>query len=88
METWEVVGYDTNAVRTIKAENKSFRGICLYLVGDAPADTNGRFRGRVCREQFLSNERLQKLNVSFSPGDIITIYFNRFGDVDKIDRLK
>lgn len=87
METWEVVGVDTNAQVTIKAENKTFRGIKLFLIGDAP-DENGRYRGRVCREQFLSNERLQQLKVSPMPGDIITIFFNRFGDVAKIEVVK
>lgn len=84
MELWEVVGIDTNAQVTIKAENKTFRGIKLFLVGDAP-DENGRYRGRICREQFLSNERLQQLRVALQPGDLITIYFNRFGDVAKIE---
>ena len=84
MELWEVVGVDTNAQVTIKAENKTFRGIKLFLVGDAP-DENGRYRGRICREQFLSNERLQQLRVAPQPGDLITIYFNRFGDVAKIE---
>ena len=84
METWEVVGVDTNAQVTIKAENKTFRGVKLFLIGDAP-DEPGRYRGRVCREQFLSNERLQQLRVSPMPGDLITIYFNRFGDVAKIE---
>lgn len=87
METWEVVGVDTNAQVTIKAENKTFRGIKLFLLGDAP-DENGRYRGRVCREQFLSNERLQQLRVAPQPGDLITIYFNRFGDVAKIEVVK
>ena len=87
METWEVVGVDTNATITIKAENKTIRGVKLFLVGDFPED-DGRFRGRACREQFLSNDRLNQLKVQPMPGDIITIYFNRFGDVAKIDLVK
>lgn len=87
MEIWEVIGVDTNAQVNIKAEGKTFRGVKLFLVGDAP-DENGRYRGKVCREQFLSNERLQQLKVAPQPGDIITIYFNRFGDVAKIDIAK
>ena len=77
MEVWEVIGVDTNAQVNIKAENRTFRGVKLFLVGDAP-DENGRYRGKVCREQFLSNERLQQLKVAPQPGDLITIYFNRF----------
>lgn len=85
MEIWEVVGVDTNAVVTIKAENnKQIRGVKLFLVGDAPDDGSGRYRGRICREQFLSNERLAALKVQPMPGDIIEIYFNRYGDVAKI----
>lgn len=87
MEIWEVIGVDTNAQVSIKAEGKTFRGVKLFLVGDAP-DENGRYRGKVCREQFLSNERLQQLKVAPQPGDLITIYFNRFGDVAKIDIAK
>ena len=87
METWEVVGVDTNAQVNIKAEGKTIRGVKLFLVGDAPAE-NGRYRGRICREQFLSNERLDQLKVTPQPGDIITMFFNRFGDVAKIDVVK
>lgn len=87
METWEVVGVDTAAVITIKAENKTIRGVKLFLVGDAP-DNDGRYRGRVCREQFLSNERLGQLKVTPMPGDVIVMYFNRFGDVAKVEVLK
>lgn len=87
METWEVVGVDTNATITIKAEGRSIRGVKLFLVGDAP-DYDGRYRGKVCREQFLSNERLGALKVQPLPGDIITLYFNRFGDVIRIDVVK
>lgn len=84
MEVWEVVGVDTNHQITIKAENKTIKGIRLFLIGDAP-DNSGRYRGRQCREQFISNERLAALNVQPLPGDIITMYFNRFGDIAKIE---
>lgn len=83
METWEVVGVDTNCTITIKAEGKTIRGVKLFLVGEAP-DENGRYRGKVCREQFLSNERLGALKVQPMPGDKITLYFNRYGDVMQI----
>lgn len=84
MEVWEVVGVDTNAQMNIKAENKIIRGVKWMLVGDAP-DNSGRYRGRVVREQFISNERLAALGVQPLPGDIITMYFNRFGDVAKVE---
>lgn len=85
MEVWQVIGVDTNAQVTIKAESKTIRGIKLFLVGDAPADNSGRYRGKQCREQFISNERLAALGVQPLPGDTITIYFNRFGDIAKIE---
>lgn len=88
METWEVVGVDTKSEITIKAEGKLIRGVKLYLIGDAPEDRNGRYLGRMCREQFLSNDRLGALGVAPRPGDLITIYFNRYGDVCKIDVVK
>lgn len=87
MEVWEVIGVDTNAQVNIKAENKIIRGIKLFLVGDAP-DNSGRYRGRQCRDQFISNERLAALNVQPLPGDTITIFFNRFGDLAKIEIAK
>lgn len=85
MEVWEVVGVDTQAQMNFKTENRVINGVKWMLVGDAPADQNGRFRGSVVREQFISNERLRSLNVAPVPGDIITIYFNRYGDVAKVD---
>ena len=84
METWEVVGVDTKGKMTIKSENRTYDGVYLYLLGDAP-DQTGRYRGKVVREQFISNERLQALNVSPLPGDVITIHFNRFGSIAQID---
>lgn len=85
MEVWEVVGVDTKSVRTIKTENKQVYGVALFLVGDAPTDQHGRYLGRQVREQFISNERLGRLGVNPMPGDLITIYFNRWGDIEKID---
>lgn len=87
METWEVVGVDTNCQVTIKAENKVVRGVKLFLVGTAPVEGD-RYLGKICREQFLSHERLKMLGVAPQPGDCIELYFNRYGDVAKIDILK
>lgn len=84
METWEVVGVDTKGKMTIKSENRTYDGVYLYLIGDAPDQTD-RYRGKVAREQFISNERLAALKVQPMPGDIITIHFNRFGSICKID---
>ena len=84
METWNVVGVDTKGKMTFKTENRTYEGVYLYLVGDAP-DNSGRYLGNIVREQFISNERLQALGVKPQPGDTITIYFNRYGSIAKID---
>ena len=84
METWEVVGVDTKGKMTIKSENRVYEGVYLYLLGDAP-EADDRYLGRVVREQFISNERLQALGVAPKPGDVITIYFNRYGSIAKIE---
>lgn len=83
MEVWQVIGVDTRAKVNIKSEGRQYDGITLYLLGEAP-DTSGRYRGKVCREQFVSNERLSAINVSPMPGDTITIYFNRYGSICNI----
>ena len=87
MEIWEVVGVDTQAQINIKAEGKIIRGVKWFLVGDAP-DQSGRYLGRQVREQFVSNERLGTLGVVPKPGDLITMYFNRFGDIAKVEIAK
>ena len=84
METWELVGVDTNA--TIKFnDGRSVQGARWFLVGDAPADKPGRYMGKIVKDQFVSNERLEMLGVLPKPGQIITLYFNRYGDIAKVD---
>ena len=85
METWFVLGVDTRSTITIKAEGKRISGIKLFLQGDAPTDEPGRYLGCVVREQFISHDRLVRLGVEPMPGDMVTLYFNRFGDLDKMD---
>ena len=85
MEIWEVVGVDTQSVINIKAEDKRISGIKLFLLGDAPAGERGRYLGRVAREQFISHDRLARLGVEPMPGDVVTLYFNRYGDLEQMD---
>lgn len=87
MEVWEVVGVDTNAQINFKNDNRTVNGVRWQLVGDAPRDLKnpGRFLGRVVKDQFVSNERLNALGVAPKPGDIITLYFNRYGDIERVD---
>ena len=82
MEIWEVVAVDKNHIINIKAEGKKIPGVKLLL-----RDPNGavgdreRFLGFVWMEQFISNERLAMLKASPMPGDMITLIFNRYGDI-------
>jgi len=83
MEVWEVVGVDKNAQIKFN-DGRTVNGIRWHLVGDAPADSQ-RYMGKVVKDQFVSNERLAALNVAPKPGDIITLYFNRYGDIAKVE---
>ena len=83
MEIWEVVGVDTNA--SIKFQDgRTVAGVRWHLVGDAPDDPK-RYLGRVVKDQFVSNERLSALGAAPLPGNVITLYFNRYGDIAKVE---
>lgn len=83
MEIWEVVGVDKNAKISFN-DGRTVNGVRWYLVGDAPADPN-RYMGKVVKDQFVSNERLAALNVAPKPGETIVLYFNRYGDIAKVE---
>ena len=86
MEIWEVVGVDTNA--SIKFQDgRTVNGVRWHMVGDAPEDQQ-RYRGKVVKDQFVSNERINALGVAPLPGDVITLYFNRYGDIAKVEVAK
>lgn len=83
MEVWEVVGVDTKAKIKFN-DGREVNGVRWHLVGDAPVEGN-RYMGKVVKDQFVSNERLAALNVAPKPGEIITMYFNRYGDIAKVE---
>ena len=84
METWEIVGIDTKA--TIKFnDGRTVDGARWYMIGDVPEGSANRYIGRVVKDQFVSNERLKALGVLPQPGQIITLYFNRYGDIAKVE---
>lgn len=85
MEKWEIVGVDTKAKIKFN-DGREVTGVRWYMVGEAPVEGN-RYLGRMVKDQFVSNERLAALNVAPKPGDNIILYFNRYGDIAKVDIL-
>lgn len=83
MEEWEVVGVDKSAQIKFQ-DGRTVNGVRWHLVGAAPADPQ-RYMGKVVKDQFVSNERLAALNTAPKPGDVITLYFNRYGDIAKAE---
>lgn len=88
MECWEVVGVCKDAVVSFNDPDgkKKVRGVRWYLVSDDDLDKN-LFLGRMVKDQFISNERFHTLNVAPQPGDHIVMYFNRFGDIQRVEIL-
>lgn len=86
MEVWEVVGVDMKAQIKFN-DGRTVQGIRWMLVGDAPDDRQ-RYLGRIVKDQFVSNERMATLGVTPQPGQIITLYFNRYGDIAKVEVAK
>lgn len=88
MEQWEVVGVDMKAAVTFNdpGGKRTVNGVRWHLVGEAPHDPQ-KYLGRIVKDQFISNERLASLNVAPKPGDNIVMYFNRYGDIAKVDIL-
>lgn len=86
METWEVIAVDKNSIMRFKNEGKEIHGVRLLLRGSEPAGGDrDRYLGFNWHDQFISNERMQALNAAPRPGDVINIFFNRYGDIIKLD---
>ncbi len=88
MEIWEVVGVDKKATMRIREENKTYTGVRLFLVGEPETDDPSRYLGKVCKDQFISTERMNMLKVVPVPGDVITLYFDRYGSICKIELMQ
>lgn len=86
MEQWEVIAVDKNSIMRFKNEGKEIPGVRLLLKGTEPANgEQDRFIGFNWHDQFISNDRLAKLGVAPKPGNVVTIYFNRYGDITKME---
>lgn len=78
MEIWEIIGIEFNA--KFKGDDGVLvPGIRLHLVGD-PEPGSG-VTGRQVRNQFISNNAIQKHNLKAEIGKTITFMFNRFGNI-------
>lgn len=83
METWEVLCVDKSAKIRIREENKVYEGV-RWLLKAVESDVE-QFLGFAWKDQFISNDRLKKLNVAPVPGNVITLYFDRSGAICKVD---
>lgn len=83
METWEVLCVDKSAKMRIREENKVYEGV-RWLLKAVESDAE-QFLGFAWKDQFISNDRLKKLNVAPVPGNVITLYFDRSGAICKVD---
>lgn len=83
MEQWEVLCVDKAAKMRIREENKIYEGV-RWLLKAVEFDKE-QYIGFAWKDQFISNDRLKKLNVAPVPGDIITLYFDRSGAICKVD---
>ena len=85
METWKVLAVDRKAVIKFKNEGKEIPGVRLLLQGAEPAfGADDRYIGFNWHDQFISYERVKKLGVEPMPGDVVQLYFNRYGDIEEI----
>ena len=83
MELWEIFGVDMTAQIKFN-DGRTVNGCRWHMIGEAPEDVQ-RYMGKVVKDQFVSNERLAVLGVKPMPGDKIVMYFNRYGDISKVE---
>lgn len=82
MEIWEIVGIEENA--KFKGDDGSIvAGIRLHLVGDC--ELGSGITGKQVRNQFISNQAVQKHQIRCEPGNMIKFEFNRFGNICRVE---
>ena len=82
MEIWEVVGIEQNA--KFKGDNGELvAGIRLHLVGDC--EIGSGVIGKQVRNQFISNQAVQKHQIQVQPGNTIKFEFNRYGNICRVE---
>ena len=82
MEIWEIIGIEMNA--SFKGDSGQLvPGIRLHLIADA--EPGAGIDGKRCRNQFISNQAVQKHGIVVKPGNIIKFEFNRFGNICRVE---
>lgn len=82
MEIWEVVGVEQNA--KFKGDNGELvAGIRLHLMGEC--EPGSGVTGKQVRNQFISNQAVQKHQIRVQPGNIIKFEFNRYGNICRVE---
>lgn len=82
MEVWKILGIEQNA--NFKGTDGSVvQGIRLHLARDA--ELGSGLTGQEVRNQFISNQAVQKHQIKAEVGCMITFEFNRFGNICKVE---
>lgn len=82
MEVWKILGIESNA--NFKGNDGSVvAGIRLHLARDA--ELGSGLTGQEVRNQFISNQAVQKHQIKAEVGKMITFEFNRFGNICKVE---
>lgn len=82
MEVWEIVGIELNA--KFKGDDGAIvPGIRLHLAGDP--EPGSALTGKQVRNQFISQQALTKHQINPEIGKTITFWFNRFGNICKVE---
>ena len=82
MEIWEIVGIEQNA-KFKGDDGQLVPGIRLHLVGDV--EPGSGVTGKQCRNQFISQQAVQRHAIVCKPGDTIKFEFNRYGNICRVE---
>ena len=82
LEVWKILGIESSA--KFKGDNGEYvPGIRLHLARDA--ELGSGLTGQEVRNQFISNQAVQKYQIRAEVGKMITFEFNRFGNICKVE---
>lgn len=82
METWTVVGVDTQASEKNKTTGETITGVKYHVYGsNFDFDQSDRYLGDCVSVIFLSHADRERLQYDASPGQKIRVAYNRWGKV-------